>query len=132
MNDQVTSTVTVADWEEHVFDESDDGPRITRASFVKHYEGRLRGKGVVLQIATYTSAGHAVFSAMERFHGAIADKEGAFVLKHEGAFDAGTVSSTWTIVPGTGSGDLRDLSGSVDFEASHGQSYPIVLNLRSE
>ncbi len=53
--------------------------------------------------------------------GKLGPREGSFVIQHEGTFEDGTIKSAWTVLPGSGAGDLRGLSGDGDFIARHGQ-----------
>lgn len=52
--------------------------------------------------------------------GAIEDRSGSFVLQHVGTFDGQTAKAEVLVVPGSGTGDLRDLTGKGSFLAGMG------------
>ena len=51
-----------------------------------------------------------------------------FVLEHKGTFEGGTAKATWSVVPGSGTGDLRDLRGEGGFASAHADEYAITLD----
>jgi hypothetical protein len=127
MTERAIATFAIRSWEERPFDELDDGSKLTRASVVKRYQGELAGEGTLEQLMAYSPEGTAVFTAFERFRGTLGERAGTFVLRHDGIFERGVARDTWTIVPGTATGDLRGLYGTVRFEAGHEESYPVVF-----
>jgi hypothetical protein len=48
---------------------------------------------------------------VEHVIGRIGDRAGSFVLQHAGTDDGSTTKSTYFVVPGSGTGDLRGLRG---------------------
>lgn len=128
MTKPIQSTFAISSWDETPFDELDDGSKFSRASFVKTYEGALRGRGKTEQLAAYLADGSAHFSAIERFRGSLDGREGTFVFQHIGTFEGGVVRATWTVVPGSATGELIGLEGEVVFEAGHAESFPIQFD----
>jgi len=59
---------------------------------------------------------------MERVVGRVGGRSGSFVLQHSGAFENGAAKGTLSVVPGSGTGDLRDLRGEGGYVAQEGQS----------
>ncbi len=70
----------------------------------------------------------ASFSGLERVVGRIGVRSGSFVLQHNGRFEGDTARSTLSVVPGSGTGDLRGLRGAGSFAWSHGQPGSITLD----
>ena len=97
-------------------------------AFTQVYHGGLDGEGRVEQLAVYRPDGSAVFTALERFRGRLGERAGSFVLRHEGTFVEGKVTSTWVVVPDSSTGDLAGLRGKIRFEHGHAERYPIVFN----
>ena len=126
MRERAKITFEISSWDEETFDEEGDS-KLARASVLKTYRGQLEGEGTVEQLAAYRSDGSAVFTALERFRGRLGERTGSFVLRHEGTFEKGIVRATWTVVPGTATGDLIGLHGAIAFEAGHQSSYDVVL-----
>lgn len=53
----------------------------------------------------------ASFVGLEHVNGGIAGKSGSFVIQHNGTFADGKLKSNWFVVPGSGTGELRNLRG---------------------
>jgi hypothetical protein len=68
----------------------------------------------------YDDRGAASFVGFERIVGAIEDRSGSFVLQHVGTFDGRIAKAELLVVPGSGTGDLRDLTGRGSFLAGMG------------
>jgi len=60
--------------------------------------------------------------------GRIGGRSGSFVLQLSGTFEDGTVKATWSVVPGSGTNDLRSLRGEGHFAAPSGQSASVTLD----
>jgi hypothetical protein len=59
--------------------------------------------------------------------GRIGSREGTFIFRHGGRFATGVASDTWTVVPGSGTGDLAGISGQVEFSAGHQEKYEVIF-----
>ena len=129
MSQPVKTTFEIRSWDESPIDETEGGTKLARASVVKAYTGGLEGEGRVEQIACSRPDGSAVFTALERFRGRIGDREGGFVMRHEGTFANGKVDSVWTVIPGSGTGDLADIRGEVEFASGHAPRYDVTFAL---
>jgi hypothetical protein len=55
-------------------------------------------------------------------------KSGTFVFQDEGTLKGTTVSGTWFVVPGSGTGGLRGLRGEGGFKAELGKKADITLD----
>jgi hypothetical protein len=49
--------------------------------------------------------------AIETITGTLSNKKGTFALQHNGTMDARTVKLTVTVVPGSGTGELKGIVG---------------------
>ena len=61
------------------------------------------------------------FSGLEHVIGRIGGRSGSFVLRHRGSFRGATVEGSWSVVPGSGTGELRGLHGEGGYRAWPGQ-----------
>lgn len=122
-----TATFSLKRWDEKAYDEVDGAPKLSRASVVYAFEGELSGEGRLEYLMTYLPDASAHFLGYQRFVGRVGSKEGTFIFKHGGRFADGVASDTWTVVPGSGTGDLTGLTGKVEFSASHQDQYEIIL-----
>lgn len=87
------------------------GVDLSHSSFTKTFAGELEGSSVTQMLAA-RSPGGAGYVAMERIVGRLGDRVGTFVLLHMGTLDAdGEPTGYWTIVPGSGTGELAGISG---------------------
>jgi hypothetical protein len=85
-----------------------------RLTIDKRFHGDLEGisKGEMLATQTDTP-GSAGYVAMERVTGKLKGRSGGFVLQHSGTMSRGKPVSTITVVPDSGTGELRGLSGTM-------------------
>lgn len=102
-------------WDEKPYDEIEGGPKLTRATVAKSYSGDIEGDGTVEYLMIHREDGSASFVGLERVVGSIGDRRGSFVLEHKGTFEGGTAKITWSVVPGSGTGDLSGLRGEGGF-----------------
>jgi len=113
---------SIENWEPHAVDDADGDLALGRVSFRKTYDGDdLTGTAV----ATILNCGQVAYTAMERVTGSLGGRSGSFVLTH-GA-NAGTAGATGVVVPGSGTGDLAGLTGTM--EIRHGEGGGPVLTL---
>ena len=128
MSTHAAATFEVKSWDEKPYDEMAGGPKLTRASITKAYQGDIEGEGALEYLLVHRDDGSADFMGLERSVGRIGDRSGSFVLQHSGTFDGGTAKATWFVVPGSSTGDLRGLRGEGGFASGHADSYPITLD----
>jgi hypothetical protein len=76
----------------------------------------------------YRSDGSAAFVGLERFVGTVGGKVGTFVLQRTGVFEDGVAKESYTVVAGSGTGDLRGLEGGGKSEVGHGMEHPFELH----
>jgi hypothetical protein len=121
---RIDATFEILDWQEEVYDEPTEGPKLTQVIITKRYAGEINGEGVARLFTTQGSAGGG-YIASERVTGEIAGRRGSFVIQHgglaDGDFAAGTAEqTTWgSIVPGSATGELTGLVGRAS-EQQHG------------
>ena len=72
--------------------------------------------------------GSADFSGFELVTGSVAGKSGTFVFEHRGTFNNGEVNSVWSVVVGSGTGELAGLTGAVAFSAKHQDEYDFAFD----
>ena len=89
-------------------------PTRGRMSIDKHFHGALEGTALgEMLTGGNPSAGSAGYVAIERVTGTLNGKTGSFLLQHSATMHAGQSSLTITVIPGSGTGDLFGLSGSM-------------------
>ena len=115
-------------WDEKPYSEGPDQPKLTRASVTKTYTGDIEGDGQVEYLMMYRGDGSATFLGLERVVGRIGGKSGSFVLQRTGVFEGGQAKESYSVVAGSGTGDLRGLSGEGHSSVGHGMEHPFSLN----
>jgi hypothetical protein len=119
---------TITSWDEKPYSEGQDLPKLTRAAVSKTFAGDITGDGHVEYLMMYRSDGSATFVGLERVVGQVAGKAGSFVLHRTGVFENGTAKESYFVIPGSGTGDLRDLRGEGTSAVGHGIEHPFALN----
>ncbi len=128
MKKSANSRFEIKSWEEKPYSEGHDLPKLTRASVNKTFTGDLEGEGHVEYLMMYRSDGSAHFVGLERFVGRIGGKSGTFVLQRVGLFESGQAKESYSVIPGSGTGELRDLRGDGSSAVGHGTEHPFILN----
>jgi len=99
----------------------DDSP-VGRMIIDKKFHGDLEAtsKG---QMLAYTSPfkGSAGYVAIERVDGALKERKGTFALQHTGTMARGNASLSVTVIPDSGTGDLKGLTGRMDIIVEGGK-----------
>src|SRR5881396_2159598 len=128
MKNVATSRFTIKSWDEKPYSEGQDLPKLTRAAVTKTFTGDVAGEGHVEYLMMYRSDGSATFVGLERVTGQVAGKAGTFVFQRTGIFENGVAKETFTVIPNSGTGELRSLRGEGTSEVGHGSEYPLTLN----
>lgn len=119
---------TIKSWDEKPYSQDEDRPKLTRARVTKIYTGDLEGEGHVEYLMMYRSDSSAAFVGLERIVGRLAGKEGSFVLQRTGRFEDGQAKESYSVIPGSATGELRDLQGQGSSDLGHGTEYPFTLD----
>ena len=128
MRKQAKATFGIKSWDEKTYNEMEGAPKLTRVNATKSYQGDIEGEGKLEYLMMYRSAGSASFMGLERVTGSIGGRSGSFVLQHTGTFEGGVAKVTLSVVPGSGTGDLRGLSGEGKFSVGHQPPYSMTLD----
>jgi hypothetical protein len=120
--------INVKTYEPTTYDQPTEGPALVRIHVVEVFSGDIEGQGVAEFLQTTRGDDEASFVGVERVSGSVGGKAGTFVLQDEGTLKGATVSGTWFVVPGSGTGKLRGLRGEGGFEAKLGEGADITLD----
>ncbi len=103
-----------------------------RMTLSKHYHGALEATadGEMLTGGD-PKAGTAGYVAIERVEGTLDGRAGAFQLMHWGTMDGGKFELKVGVVPGSGTGALAGITGTMTIEIAAGgkHSYALVYEL---
>jgi hypothetical protein len=115
---QAEATFVIEGWDEE-HSEAVDGSTFARVRVTKAFSGAVEGTSTAVLLTATTSAGPAAYTAQEWFSGSVDGRKGTFASQH------GAVSDTveWTIVAGSGTGELEGISGTgglvIDDDGTH-------------
>jgi len=118
----------IKNWDEKPYGEGPDLPRLTRATVIKAFTGDIEGEGQADYLMMYRSDGSATFLGLERVIGRIGGKTGSFVLQRIGVFENGQAKESYSVIPGSATGELRGLVGEGTSSVGHGMEHPFTLS----
>ena len=104
---------------------------ISRFSIDKEIHGDLEAttKGEMFS-AWDPKSGVAGYVAIEVVTGTLGGRQGSFALQHSGTMDQGGRKLSVIVVPGSGTGELKGISGTFDIQIANGQhSYDLEYKL---
>jgi hypothetical protein len=128
MKETAESRFTIKNWDEKAYSEGQDLPKLTRASITKTFTGDIEGEGQVEYLMMYRSDGSATFVGLERVIGRIGARSGTFVLQRTGVFEGGQAKESYSVIPGSATGQLHGLRGEGRSAVGHGTEHPFTLD----
>ncbi|OFW11927.1 MAG: hypothetical protein A3H96_26090 [Acidobacteria bacterium RIFCSPLOWO2_02_FULL_67_36] len=128
MKKTANARFAIKTWDEKPYGEGQDLPTLTRATVTKTFTGDIEGEGQVEYLMMYRSDGSATFVGLERVVGRIGGKTGTFVLQRIGVFESGQAKESYSVVPGSATGELRSLQGDGSTAVGHGSDHPFTLS----
>lgn len=134
---KVVAEHKVNKWEEVTLQEvSDINQKVTRVSAIFGFSGDMIGEATVEYTMYYLMTdptnphlSNAVYNGFIRFTGTLAGKEGAFVMEDRGSFKEGVASSTLSVVPGSGLGDIGALLQGVGLYKASADGFRFELDV---
>ncbi len=104
--------------------EGSDGVKTGRMSIDKTFEGELsaQSKGEMLSAMTPVR-GSAGYVAIEQVTGILSGKKGSFVLQHFATMNGPDNFLLIEVVPDSGTGELKDISGKMTIRIENKQHY---------
>lgn len=99
-----------------------DGVTLARATFDKTFHGPLSAKGTV-QFLAVRAGTNAAYVALERIEGTLEGRQGSFVATHKAVASSSGRSLSIEIVPGTGTGQLSGLEGTIEVDIVDGKHF---------
>jgi hypothetical protein len=103
-------------------DEGAEGVPVGRMLIDKRFHGGLEAtsKGQMLAAGTAVE-GSAGYVAIEQVTGALEGRDGSFVLQHSGTLTRGAAELNVSVVPDSGTGELRGLAGRMEIIVADGK-----------
>ena len=89
-----------------------EGGAMSRTRFTKTFAGEMVGSSVVETIMLKGDGdGPMAYVGLERIECAVGERAGTFLLLHSATAYGAEHDTSWTIVPGSGTGGLRGIRG---------------------
>lgn len=99
-----------------------------RFDLAKEWTGGIRGTGTgVMLSAGDPRTGAAGYVALETVSGSIDGRAGTFALSQHGTMTADAQTLDYAVVPGSGTGDLTGLTGSVALDVDDDGTHRVTL-----
>ena len=107
---QAHSSFTLDSFEQAPLDETGE-VQLGSATFHKTFTGDIAATSVVHMLSAGRSDAPLAYIALELVTGSLHGSVGTFVLRHEGSMAAGAAVNELEVVPGSGTGELKDITG---------------------
>ena len=118
----------------HQEDNSGD-PLLNRMILDKQYHGELAatGKGQMLTAGTEVE-GSGAYVAIEKVSGTLKGRSGSFILQHTGAMAQGVPQLSVIVVPDSGTGELKGMTGkmTINIAGDGKHSYDLEYTLPAQ
>ena len=102
--------------------DTNEGASIGRVSIKKRFQGDLEASSNVEMIGARSEVkGSAGYVAIERVTGALHGRIGTFVLQHSGTMTRGKGELSVSVVPDSGTGELKGITGKMTIEIVEGK-----------
>ena len=85
------------------------------------FTGDIEGESPVRALQVLRNDKSACLVSMQRFRGKLGGPNGTFVLQGSEIVENGKIDARWSVVPGSGTGDLSGLRGEGGFEGDFGK-----------
>lgn len=128
MKKTANARFAIKTWDEKPYSEGEALPKLTRASVTKTLTGDIDGEGQTEYLMMYRTDGSAAFVGLERVTAQIGGKSGTFVLQRTGVFENGEAKESYSVVPGSATGELDGLRGEGSSAVGHGMEHPFTLD----
>jgi hypothetical protein len=125
-----TGTFEITSGSEDAYDETQDGVKLTRASGTQRFAGDIEGDGSVEWLMCYLPDTSATFVGLQRIDGSVGGHAGSFVMQAVGMHDGKQSKASWSVVTGSGTGELAGISGEGSFHAPSGPQATYNLEYR--
>jgi hypothetical protein len=110
------------------FDQLAGAPTLIDVELTETFSGDIEGEGIVRVIQAAREGGVTTFVGIERVRGALAGRQGTFLLQVKGSIVGKEMHAEWFVLDGSGTGELAGLRGDGGFEVQLGQHGSVWLD----
>lgn len=112
--------IAVHESEAEAYDQS-ASPELVELRLTETFIGDMEGESPVRAFQVMRSDKSASQVSIQRFRGKLAGRQGTFVLQGSEIVENGRIKATWSVVPGSATGELVGLRGEGGFEGAFGK-----------
>lgn len=141
MTMHATGSIEPKTWGENPFAPATGGPRLAHAAGTDLYHGDVEAEATFRYVVIYRegtayhadgsvdyATARASFVGLQRVVGRVKERSGSFALEVSGTSEGGVTAATWSVAPGSGTGELRGLGGKGGFVYEEGKGSSITLD----
>lgn len=114
------------------FHELEGAPSLYHYKQSDIFSGDIQGEGTNQNVVVMNADGSATFIGYQRIVGKIGDRTGSFILQHTGSTEGSITKGSWTVVPESGTEELRGLKGSGGFSYDGNENVPYTFDYSFE
>jgi len=117
---RAAAKITVHSSESKPYDQT-AGPKLVEVNLTETFTGDIEGESPVRALQVLRDDKSACLVSLQRFSGKLAGRQGTFVLQGSEIVENGKIKARWSVVPGSGTGELSGLRGEGGFEGHFGK-----------
>ena len=117
---KATGSFRITSFNEDTYEDRGEKAKLTHAWGDQAFSGDIEGDGQVHWLMSYRPDGTATYVGLQRIKGSVGGRRGTFVIDASGEFDGAASRGRWSIIRGSGTDDLADVTGTGTFEAPGG------------
>jgi len=122
---KAVATYTPIKWDEQPYEHISTNMKMTKASIAFAFTGQIEGTASVEYLMFYRDYDEkdphkaaANYVGLIRLQGKLNGQSGSLAMEDKGVFEGGTARSIVTIIPGSGTADLRAITGKGTYVAT--------------
>jgi hypothetical protein len=117
---RAAAKITVHSSESRPYDQT-AGPKLVEVNLIETFTGDIEGESPVRALQVLRDDRSACLVSLQRVRGRLGGRHGTFVLQGSEIVEEGKIKAKWSVVPGSGTGELSGLRGEGGFEGSFGK-----------
>ena len=117
---KASGSFRITSFNEDTYEDRGEKAKLTHAWGDQAFSGDIEGAGQVHWLMSYRPDGTATYVGLQRVKGTLGGRRGSFVTDASGEFDGAASRGRWSIIRGSGTDDLADVTGAGTFEAPGG------------
>jgi hypothetical protein len=125
---KATGSFNILSGGEDGYEERDGGGKLAHAWGDQKFSGDISGDGNVHWLISYASDKTARLVGLQRIDGSVDGRTGSFVIEAQADHTGKSSKGSWSIVEGSGTGDLAGITGTGTFDAPGGPAASYELD----